>query len=182
MDNQQRALLHFMQLRSKNPDYDFRFLEHDGRKYVALYVDSAKMDKNSPSYDENYRNGIAPKIDRPRQGFFFPTPRTKKFENLIDDAKKFIGIKENYWFCFQQKNYEYLEEVGEKIKKIIQNEYEGSTCEFGADSDDPLIEMLVANVGYGENDEFKTKTDEIESHLNKEGLTLKSYTVRIRIN
>jgi hypothetical protein len=181
MDNQQRALLHFIQLRSKNPEYDFRFLEHDGRKYVALYVDSAKMDKNSPSYDENYRNGIAPKIDRPRQGFFFPTPRTKKFENLIDDAKKFIGIKENYWFCFQQKNYEYLEEVGEKIKKIIQNEYEGSTCEFGADSDDPLIEMLVANVGYGENDDFKTKTDEIESHLNKEGLTLDSYTVRIRI-
>ena len=181
MDNQQRALLHFMQLRSKNPEYDFRFLEHDGRKYVALYVDSAKMDKNSPSYDENYRNGIAPKIDRPRQGFFFPTPRTKKFENLIDDAKKFIGIKENYWFCFQQKNYEYLEEVGEKIKKIIQNEYEGGTFEFGADSSDPLIEMLVSNVGYGENGDFKNKTDEIESHLNKEGLTLDSYTVKIRI-
>ena len=33
-----------------------------------------------------------------------------------------------------------------------------------------------------ENDDFKTKTDEIESHLNKEGLTLESYTVRIRIN
>jgi hypothetical protein len=181
MDNQQRALLHFMQLRSKNPDYDFRFLEHGDRKYVALYVDSAKMDKNSPSYDENYRNGIAPKRDRPRQGLFFPTPRARKFENLMYDAKKLIGIKEDYWFCFQQKNYEYLEEVGEKIKKIIQNEYEGGTFEFGADSSDPLIEMLVSNVGYGENDDFKNKTDEIESHLNKEGLTLDSYTVKIRI-
>jgi hypothetical protein len=181
MDNQQRALLHFMQLRSKNPDYDFRFLEHGDRKYVALYVDSAKMDKNSPSYDENYRNGIAPKRDRPRQGLFFPTPRAKKFENLMYDAKKLIGIKEDYWFCFQQKNYEYLEAVGEKIKKIIQNEYEGGTFEFGADSSDPLIEMLVSNVGYGENDNFKNKTDEIESHLNKEGLTLDSYTVKIRI-
>lgn len=181
MDNQQRALLHFMQLRSKNPDYDFRFLEHGDRKYVALYVDSAKMDKNSPSYDENYRNGIAPKRDRPRQGLFFPTPRAKKFENLMYDAKKLIGIKEDYWFCFQQKNYEYLEAVGEKIKKIIQNEYEGGTFEFGADSSDPLIEMLVSNVGYGENDVFKNKTDEIESHLNKEGLTLDSYTVKIRI-
>lgn len=181
MDNQQRALLHFMQLRSKNPEYDFRFLEHGDRKYVALYVDSAKMDKNSPSYDENYRNGIAPKRDRPRQGLFFPTPRAKKFENLMYDAKKLIGIKEDYWFCFQQKNYEYLEAVGEKIKKIIQNEYEGGTFEFGADSSDPLIEMLVSNVGYGENDNFKNKTDEIESHLNKEGLTLDSYTVKIRI-
>jgi hypothetical protein len=94
MDNQQRALLHFMQLRSKNPEYDFRFLEHGDRKYLALYVDAAKMDKNSPSYDENYRNNIAPKRDRPRQGLFFPTPKSKKFENLIDDAKKFIGIKE----------------------------------------------------------------------------------------
>jgi len=181
MDNQQRALLHFMQLRSKNPEYDFRFLEHGDRKYLALYVDTAKMDKNSPSYDENYRNSIVPKRDRPRQGLFFPTPRSKKFENLIDDAKKFIGIKEHYWFCFQQKNYEYLEEVSEKIKKIIQNEYEGSSCEFGADSNDPLIEMLVANVGYGENDVFKTKNDELEALVNKEGLTLDSYTIRIRI-
>jgi hypothetical protein len=181
MDNQQKALLHFTQLKSKNPEYDFRFLEHGDRKYLALYVDAAKMDKNSPSYDENYRKVIAPERKRPTQGLFFPVSRSKKFEDLIDDAKKFIGIKERYWFCFQQKNYEYLDEVGEKIKKIIQNEYEGSSCEIGADSSDPLIEILFTNVGHQQSDDFKTKTDELEALLNKEGLTLDSYTVRIRI-
>jgi hypothetical protein len=79
MDNQQRALLHFMQLKLKNPEYDFRFFDHEDRKYLALYVDAAKMDKNSPSYDENYRKVIAPERKRPTQGLFFPASRSKKF-------------------------------------------------------------------------------------------------------
>jgi len=180
MDSKERAILHWMQIKSKNPEYDFRIYKSDDNKdeFITLYVDCAKMDKNSGSYDEKYRKSLVP--DRPkRTGFILPTDYTRKFEGILGDAEQFFNIKKHYYFAFQLKNYEYLDNIEKDIKDIIDKEY-GGNCDFGFDSERPLVRLKFMNIGYGDHSNFKDIKEELEKLVNTIGYTLDSYDVALQ--
>ena len=185
MTNKELAIIHWMSIKSKNPEYDFRIYKRKDspgtpEEFVVLYVDCSKMDKNSGSYDENYRKSLVP--DKPRRsagGLIFPASYDTKFEHILGDAEKFFNIKKHYYFAFQLKNHEYLDKIEKEMKDLIMEEY-GGTCDFGFDSDSPIVELTFKDIGYDNESNYNDVKQELEKLVNTIGYTLESYGVRFQ--
>lgn len=185
MESIEKALIHWMSIKSKNPEYDFRIYKREDSlgnpdEFVVLYVDCPKMDKNSGSYDENYRKSLVP--DRPKRsagGIIFPAKYDAKFEHILGDAEQFFKIKKHYYFAFQLKNYEYLDKIEKEMKDLIMEEY-GGTCDFGFDSDSPIVELTFKDIGYDSESNYNDTKEELEKLVSTIGYTLESYNVRLQ--
>ena len=170
-----------MSLKSKNPEYDFRiYKREDSQKsldeFITLYVDCAKMDKNSGSYDEKYRKSLVPERARSTGGIVFPPNYNTKFEHILGDAERFFNIRKHYYFAFQLKDYEYLDKIEKEMKDLMMEEY-GGTCDFGFDSSSPIVQLKFKDIGFDSESNYADKKEELEKLVNTIGYTLESYNV-----
>ena len=181
MESIEKALIHWMSLKSKNPEYDFRIYKREDSmksldEFITLYVDCAKMDKNSGSYDEKYRKSLVPERARSTGGIIFPPSYNTKFEHILGDAEKFFNIRKHYYFAFQLKDYEYLDKIEKEMKDLMMEEY-GGTCDFGFDSSSPIVELKFKDIGFDSESNYADKKEELEKLVNTIGYTLESYNV-----
>ena len=181
MESIEKALIHWMSLKSKNPEYDFRiYKREDSQKskdeFITLYVDCPKMDKNSGSYDEKYRKSLVPERARSTRGIIFPPNYNTKFEHILGDAERFFNIRKHYYFAFQLKDYEYLDKIEKEMKDLMMEEY-GGTCDFGFDSSSPIVELKFKDIGFDSESNYADKKEELEKLVNTIGYTLESYNV-----
>ena len=104
-------------------DVDLRVEEHHGSKYLIIYVDLPKIDKNNPQYDENY----ADKVTEGKRRMSHPIPQLisskSSINTRLNQAKKFFGEESiNYETAFLPKNGKYLwnneKEIDEAAKKV----------------------------------------------------------------
>ena len=181
MESIEKALIHWMSLKSKNPEYDFRIYKREDSmksldEFITLYVDCAKMDKNSGSYDEKYRKSLVPERAKSTGGIIFPPSYNTKFEHILGDAEKFFNIRKHYYFAFQLKDYEYLDKIEKEMKDLMMEEY-GGTCDFGFDSSSPIVELKFKDIGFDRESNYADKKEELEKLVNTIGYTLESYNV-----
>ena len=181
MESIEKALIHWMSLKSKNPEYDFRIYKRENSQkykdeFITLYVDCPKMDKNSGSYDEKYRKSLVPERAKSTGGIIFPPSYNTKFEHILGDAEKFFNIRKHYYFAFQLKDYEYLDKIEKEMKDLMMEEY-GGTCDFGFDSSSPIVELKFKDIGFDRESNYADKKEELEKLVNTIGYTLESYNV-----
>lgn len=118
-------------------DLDLRIEEHDGQKFLILYVDVPKIDVNSSSYDESYRRKISG-TDIRKNSRIPGLVSSKVFLNrMLNEVKKFFGEDLKYDVAFLPKNHEYLDKTEEEIQKITKELYPEMDVEASWDSDYP---------------------------------------------
>ena len=185
MTSLDKAFLGYIQLKSKNKNLDFRIETHHGRSYLMLYIDCAKMDRNTSEYDEEYYNFFVSK--RPKNVEIWIVDEPGKYEHMIEKAEQDLGIKKNYHFSFAYKNYDYIDGIDDKINQILKDT-EGTefsflsngTAEFSADGRSAKLQVLFRNIGFKRDDEdmgYSSMRELLEFLLKKHNLTLESYSV-----
>jgi len=131
------TILSYISTLNNASDLDLRIEEHDGQKFLILYVDVPKIDVNGPSFDESYRDkisGAGIRKNHPIPGLV----SSKVFLNrMVNDAKKFFGDKIDYETAFLPKNHEYIDKYEEEIQKITKELYPEVDVEIEWDSDYP---------------------------------------------
>jgi len=150
----------------------------DGR--LTFNVDLSKIDKNSGSYDDNYATLFRkPKLKGIRA---FTYAWSNKIERTIDEFKKITGSENDMYYYIDTNliNYDYLENVDEKIKQAISRLLVLNVeLEWEKDGNNPHIKLLFTNFT---KDEF-SNTDEFKSqHQNILGtdVDLNEYTLSYR--
>ena len=175
MTPQDKLLLRYFKMKFKEYDYDFRISSDGNQHQLHLYVDCAKMDKNTSSYDENYRNSLY-KPRKKGQGFYIYSP-SGKFEAQITSAKKLIPIISNdYRFFFNFKNYEYLDDIEKRINEIL-NESDAGYCGFKADWDNPVVKIEFRNTKFRQSEHFDYNLQKLNELISPHNITLESYIV-----
>ena len=135
MNRFDNTVLSYISTSQNVSDLDLRIEEHDGRKFLILYVDVPKIDYNSSSFDGNYRQKILG-TDIRKKSRIPGLISSKVFLNrLLNEAKKFFGDEIKYDTAFLPKNHEYLDEYEKEIEKISKEVEPQIDVEASWDSD-----------------------------------------------
>lgn len=138
MNKLDNTVLSYISTFSNASDCDLRIEEHDGQKFLILYVDVPKIDVNSSSYDESYRRKILG-TDLRKSHRIPGLVSSKVFLNrMVNEAKKFFGNEIEYGTGFLPKNYEYLDEYEKEIQKIAKEVEPQMSIEIVWDQDYPI--------------------------------------------
>lgn len=162
-----KLLSKFVKSQTKRDDLDIVVENHEGKDYLILVVDWAKMDKNSDSYDESYSNFVRD-VGRKTGGGFFFLMRHTCLTDLTFNAKKLLDLDLEYGFKF--KNYDHLDDIESKVSNAIkQTEYPQIEIGLSAEWESPILKMDFYNVPYHlfDNwDNFKNYQSELEIIMN----------------
>ena len=138
MNRLDNSVLSYIATVSDVSDCDLKIEEHDGQKFLILYVDVPKIDYDSPSFDGSYRRkilGTDMRKNHPIPGLI----SSKVFLNrMVNEVKKFFGDEIKYETAFFPKNYEYLEDYEKKIEKITKEVEPQIDIEIVWDQDYPV--------------------------------------------
>ena len=135
MNRFDNTVLSYISTSQNVSDLDLRIEEHDGQKFLILYVDVPKIDVNNPSYDETYRRKILG-TDIRKNSRIPGLISSKVFLNrMLNDTKKFFGDEIKYETAFLPKNHEYLDEYEKEIEKITKEVEPQIDIEASWDSD-----------------------------------------------
>lgn len=138
MNKLDNTVLSYISTFSNASDCDLRIEEHDGQKFLVLYVDVPKIDVNSSSYDESYRRKILG-TDLRKSHRIPGLVSSKVFLNrMVNETKKFFGEEIKYETAFLPKNYEYLDEYEKEIEKIAKEIEPQMDIEIVWDQDYPI--------------------------------------------
>lgn len=138
MNKFDNTVLSYISTSQNVSDLDLRIEEHDGQKFLILYVDVPKIDVNSSSYDEGYRRKILGTDIRKNSRIPGLISSTVFLNRMLNDAKKFFGDEINYEKAFLPKNHEYLDEYEKEIEKITKEVEPQIDVEASWDSDYPV--------------------------------------------
>lgn len=119
-------------------DLDLRIEEHDGQKFLILYVDVPKIDHNNSSFDANYRRKILGTDLRMTHRIPGLVSSRVFLNRMVNEAKKFFGDEIKYETAFMPKNYEYLDEYEKEIQKIAKEVEPQMSIEIVWDQDYPI--------------------------------------------
>ena len=137
MNRFDNTVLSYISTSQNVSDLDLRIEEHDGQKFLILYVDVPKIDVNNPSYDETYRRKILG-TDIRKNSRIPGLVSSKVFLNrMLNEVKKFFGENLKYDVAFLPKNHEYLDKTEEEVQKITKELYPEMDVEASWDSDYP---------------------------------------------
>lgn len=135
-ENAKKAIVHFAKNYYPIKDLDFFVQEHSGEFYLTLVVDVAKMDINSPQYDEQYFNLLTNKGKK--MGRFDAFLGYNFLKPICDKLKKFMNV--NLKNAFEFKNYEHLDDIENKISSALKKSSKPDVkIEFTAEWDKPKI-------------------------------------------
>lgn len=138
MNRFDNTVLSYISTSQNVSDLDLRIEEHDGQKFLILYVDVPKIDVNSSSYDESYRRKISG-ADIRKNSRIPGLVSSKVFLNrMLNEVKKFFGENLKYDVAFLPKNHEYLDKTEEEVQKITKELYPEMDVEASWDSDYPV--------------------------------------------
>ena len=138
MNRFDNTVLSYISTSQNVSDLDLRIEEHDGQKFLILYVDVPKIDVNSSSYDETYRRKILG-TDIRKNSRIPGLVSSKVFLNrMLNEVKKFFGENLKYDVAFLPKNHEYLDKTEEEVQKITKELYPEMDVEASWDSDYPV--------------------------------------------
>ena len=120
MNRFDNTVLSYISTSQNVSDLDLRIEEHDGQKFLILYVDVPKIDVNNPSYDETYRRKILG-TDIRKNSRIPGLVSSKVFLNrMLNEVKKFFGENLKYDVAFLPKNHEYLDKTEEEVQKAFE--------------------------------------------------------------
>lgn len=157
-ENLKKALVLFAKKRGGREDLDFRIETHNDEHYLCLYVDTAKMDKNTTDFDQDYYDLITEK-NQMRTWLSFSNSFLKKMANEI---KRFFDIQLN--IAFFQKNYQYLDKIEKMIIEAVKKSSRPEiVVEFNADSDDAKVKLVMKGIYKTNKEEFSQYVQEINS-------------------
>jgi hypothetical protein len=163
MNRFDNAVLSYVSTNLDVSNLDLRIEEHDGQKFLILYVDVPKIDVNSSSYDESYRRKISG-TDVRKNSRIPGMVSSKVFLNsLLNNAKNFFGNDLKYETAFLPKNYEYLEEYEKEIEKITKEVEPQIDIEVIWDQDFPIPILKFYfgnNINIEKKDALKQKIGE----------------------
>jgi hypothetical protein len=154
MNRLDKAVLSYITTTSNLNDVDLRVEEHHGDKYLVAYVDVEKIDKNSPKYDQSYREKLIRerKVNQPT----FVVPRSS-LELRLSDAEKFFG-QLKYKTAFLPKNYEFLNDIEKKVQDAVKQINPEFDAGMSWDSDYPKPILSIYLGGFKNYDGwFKPK-------------------------
>jgi hypothetical protein len=137
MNRFDNTVLSYISTSQNVSDLDLRIEEHDGQKFLILYVDVPKIDVNSPSFDESYRDKISGANIRKNSRIPGLISSTVFLNRMVNDVKKFFGDNLDYYTAFLPKNHEYIDKYEEEIQKITKELYPEVDVEVEWDSDYP---------------------------------------------
>jgi hypothetical protein len=174
-ENVKKTIIQFAKNYYPIKDLDFVIREVNNDFFLTLVVDVAKMDINSGQYDEGYFNLVTEKQKKRNfidaiSGANFLTPISAKLD-------KFMGIRVRPAFEF--KNYEYLDNVHDKIELAIKKSSNPNIdIEFTADWDKPKVILkfygLSQELFEGEN--FEPFFEELKNIL-KSKISFECYII-----
>jgi hypothetical protein len=177
--NFQNKLINFIKKRKNYEDLDLSFEKHNEEDYLVLNVDCEKIDKNSEKFDETYYNILFPKKEG-GGGLFF-TFNFNFFTDVIKEVELYMGIKLKTHFKY--KNYDYLNDIENKIESVIKNHYPEIKISFSGGDDTPKLRLGFYNVPsffMQNNDKDKKKYKDFIQTLSFEtGLNLDQYRLSV---
>lgn len=146
MNKIDKSILSYLSTTANFSDVDLRIEEHHGSKYLIVYVDVEKLDRNHPNYDEQYADKITD--DKRRQSHPIPglVSSTSTINSLIRQAEKFFGEENtDYKPAFLPKNYKHLDVIEKEIdaatKKI--DPKIDVRIEWDSDSPKPILKFYT---------------------------------------
>ena len=162
MNRFDNTILSYISTSQNVSDLDLRIEEHDGHKFLILYVDVPKIDVNSSSYDESYRRKISG-ADIRKNSRIPGLVSSKVFLNrMLNEVKKFFGEDLKYDVAFLPKNHEYLDKTEEEIQKITKELYPEMDVEASWDSDysKPILKFYFGGNRSIDSKELQQKIEE----------------------
>ena len=139
-----KTLVSYISAMGDFADVDLRVEEHHGDKYLVAYVDVEKIDKNSPKYDQSYREKLIRerKVNQPT----FIVPKSS-LELRLSDAEKFFG-QLKYKTGFLPKNYEFLNDIEKKVQDAVKEINPEFDAGMSWDSDYPKPVLTIYLGGF----------------------------------
>jgi hypothetical protein len=158
MNKFDKSVISFISSTTDFSDVDLRVEEHHGDKYMIIYVDVPKVDKNSPQYDEQY----ADKVTESKRRKSHPIPglisSTSAINIRLTQAKKFFGEDSiNYIPAFLPKNHEYLKDNEKEIDDAAKKIDPRIDAVVGWDSDYPKPTLTFYSNGTNNYADIKKK-------------------------
>lgn len=154
-------------------EFDVKSFEGHSDPYLLIIVDVSKTDKNSPNFDQGYYDFLTyhKKSDFLKIG--------NVLSPIISELHKYMGVKIGHRGLFEFKNYEYLNEIEDKINQAIsKSSHPDVEVEFDAEWEIPFVILKFYNVPYelysNENKEMNDFIHEIETLVGPK-FTLDSY-------
>jgi len=138
MNKLDNTVLSYISTFSNASDCDLKIEEHDGQKFLILYVDVPKIDYNSPSFDGSYRRKILGTDLRMAHRIPGLVSSRVFLNRMVNEAKKFFGSEIEYETAFMPKNYEYFDEYEKEIQKIAKEVEPQMSIEIVWDQDYPI--------------------------------------------
>lgn len=138
MNKLDNTVLSYISTFSNASDCDLRIEEHDGQKFLVLYVDVPKIDFNSSSFDERYRRKILGTDLRSAHRIPGLVSSKVFLNRMVNETRKFFGDEIKYETAFLPKNYEYLDDYEKEIEKIAKEIEPQMDIEIVWDQDYPI--------------------------------------------
>ena len=140
-NNIKRAILSYAQLELPGVEFDIEI--HHNEPYLMLVVDWSKMDKNSPNFDNSYREKIYKERPEGHQGLWIVQPLSK-IDRVNIEIEKFFNVQLRSAFKFT--NYDFLDSIEKKIRSAVKkSEFPKLHFEFRGDANTPIIEACFYN-------------------------------------
>lgn len=163
MDKFAKLFKKYIDLNFKSP-VEYSVEHNDGKLTIWEIVDISKADLNHANYDPSYRKIFYPK--RPKGAHIFIVDENSRLNKIKEDLRKFFKLDIDFWTGFKPINYDYLDNIENKIKEAVkENDYPNIEVEFKGNL--PKIALLFSNLP----DELKERENMTE-YLNN----LKLYT------
>ena len=173
MERIDKSVISYISNTTDFSDVDLRVEVHHGKKYLIAYVDVEKVDPNGPKYDPLYDEKLTERNlmrKRRNEGGLFIHNANASLSRRLNAVKKFFGDDVDYEIAFLPKNYKYLDDIEEIIRKELKKINQDYDVKFSWDSDYPSPRVTIysgsrvnyedINLKYGNANKFISYIDE----------------------